>query len=215
MPDPTTGSVLAGTPQQDDPPDVSSLPANSNQLQPAPDTVQVPPPRPQGPPSDMVHHSVLGRAIKSLVGALHGSEVQYRPNAAIRLRRYSYRKLEPVGLSMALVADAVHSMKAGDPEVVSQSKVDTAVNHIARSLKDVSFLPTLSNLLEALENPGSRAEKFVSQQAGALVPAIVKDVAQTIDPTVRKPTGVVETIESRVPGLTQNVPPVVEITGKQ
>jgi hypothetical protein len=58
----------------------------------------------------------------------------------------SYRRLEPVGLVMALVADAVHGMKAVDPDVVSQSKVDTAVSHIARSLQDVAFVPTLASL---------------------------------------------------------------------
>ena len=127
---------------------------------------------------------------------------------------YSYRKLEPVGLSMALVSDAVHSMKAGDSEVVSQSKADTAINHIARNLKDVSFLPTFANVMEAIENPGSRAEKFISKEAGSLVPALVKDIAQASDRTVRRPTGPVQEIESRVPGLTSQVPALTDVVGR-
>jgi hypothetical protein len=127
---------------------------------------------------------------------------------------YSYRRLEPVGLAFALTADAVHSLHQGDAEVVSQSKVDTAAAHIARNLQDVAFLPTLSNLAEALTNPGARAQAFISREIASVVPALVKDVAQATDRTVRRPTGIVQTIESRVPGLTQRVPAVVDISGQ-
>jgi hypothetical protein len=127
----------------------------------------------------------------------------------------SYRKLEPVGLVLSLVADAVHGMKAGDPEVVSQSKVDTAINHIIRSLQDVAFVPTLANLSEAITNPGARAQNFIARQITGFVPALVKDVAQAVDPTVRKPTGISQTIESRIPGLTGRVPAVTNIAGQE
>jgi hypothetical protein len=127
----------------------------------------------------------------------------------------SYRRLEPVGLVMALVADAVHGMKAGDPEVVSQSKVDTAVSHIARSLQDVAFVPTLASLSEAITNPGARVQNFIARQVASFVPALVKDAAQANDRTVRKPTGTIQTIESRIPELTNRVPAVVDVRGQE
>lgn len=129
-------------------------------------------------------------------------------------RYFSYRRAEPVGLAMALVADAVHSVHSGDPEVVSQSKVDNAVNHIARNLQDVAFIPTLASLSEAISNPGARVNNFISRQIASFIPAVVKDVAQTVDPTVRKPVGITQTIESRIPGLTTNVPAVIGPDGK-
>ncbi len=43
---------------------------------------------------------------------------------------------------------------------------------------------------------------------------VVKDVAQATDPTVRKPVGITQTIESRIPGLTSKVPAVIDIAGK-
>jgi hypothetical protein len=129
-------------------------------------------------------------------------------------RYISYRRLEPIGLAMALVSDAVHAMKSGDSEVVAQSKTDNAIGHIARSLQDVAFLPTLANLSEAISNPGARAKAFISREAASIVPALVKDVAQTADRTVRRPTGIAENFESRIPGLTQNVPAVIDIAGR-
>jgi hypothetical protein len=129
-------------------------------------------------------------------------------------RYYSYRRLEPVGLAMGLVADAVHGMKVGDSEQVTNSKVDTAINHIVRSLQDVAFVPTLSNLSEMITNPGARAQNFIARQVSGFIPAAVKDVAQTVDPTIRKPTGVTQTLESRIPGLTNRVPAVIDVAGK-
>jgi hypothetical protein len=97
---------------------------------------------------------------------------------------------------------------------VSQSKIDTATNHIARSLQDVAFVPTLANLSEAITNPESRAQNFISRQVAGFVPSLVKDVAQASDRTVRKPTGIAQTIESRIPGLTNRVPAVVDVAGQ-
>jgi hypothetical protein len=85
MPDMSPGAVLTGqdsNSQVPSSPDISNLPAASGQ---AP-TMQTPvqgPAAPAQPPAtaDMVHHSVLGRAIKSLVGAIHGTETQYQPNS--------------------------------------------------------------------------------------------------------------------------------------
>jgi hypothetical protein len=127
---------------------------------------------------------------------------------------YSYRRLEPVGLAFALVSDAVHSMKSGDPEVVSQSKADTAVQHISRNLADVAFLPTLSNLAEAITNPGARAQSFIRNEVASIVPAFVKDVAQAADRTVRRPASIPQAIEARVPGLTSRVPAAIDISGQ-
>jgi hypothetical protein len=129
-------------------------------------------------------------------------------------RYISYRKAEPVGLTLALVADAVHGMKLGDSAEVTNSKADTALAHIARNLQDVAFLPTLSNLTEAITNPEARAKNFISRQVASFVPALVKDAAQATDRTVRKPDGITETLESRIPGLTSRVPAAVDIAGK-
>jgi hypothetical protein len=122
--------------------------------------------------------------------------------------------LAPVGLVFSLVADAVHGMKLGDSDEVTKSKADNAVNHIARSLQDVAFVPTLASLSEAITNPGARVQNFIARQVAGFVPALVKDVAQTTDRTVRKPNGIMETIESRIPGLTNRVPAVVDVAGK-
>src|SRR3984885_13369252 len=129
---------------------------------------------------------------------------------------YSYHRFEPVGLAAGMIADTVHGMQHGDSEIVSQSKADTAVKHIARNLDDMPFMGTLANLLQAVHDPaGGRAQSFVNREAGSLIPAGVANVAETIDPTVRRPQTALQAIESRIPGMTSAAPPIVDITGSR
>ena len=71
---------------------------------------------------------------------------------------------------------------------MSQSKADTAIKHIMRNLDDMPFMGTVSNLLQAIHDPTAGvAQSFLNREAGSLVPAGVANVAETIDPTVRRP----------------------------
>ena len=131
-------------------------------------------------------------------------------------RYYSYRRFEPVGLAAGLIADTVHGSQSGDSEVVAQSKADTAVKHIMRNLDDFPFLSTVANLLQAIHDPvGGRAQSFINREAGSLVPAAVANVAETIDPTVRRPQSAMQAIESRIPGLTSAAPAIIDVTGHE
>jgi hypothetical protein len=129
-------------------------------------------------------------------------------------RYFSYRRFEPLGLAMGLIADAVHSNQGGDSEVVAQSKTDTAVKHIMRNLDDLPFMGTLANLLQAVHDPvGGRAQSFLNREAGSLIPAGTANIAETVDPTIRRPATALQAIESRIPGLTSAAPPIIDITG--
>ena len=126
-----------------------------------------------------------------------------------------YRRMEPVGLVMGLVADTVHSIKTGDSEAVTSSKADTAVAHIERNLSELPFMFGLTSIVDALKDTsGKRIDSFIARQVGSFIPAGVANIAEGLDRTVRHPDGIVETLESRTPGLTGNVPPSLDITGQ-
>jgi hypothetical protein len=127
---------------------------------------------------------------------------------------FSYKRFEPLGLTMGLIADAVHGSQNGDGEVVAQSKADSAVKHVMRNLDDMPFMGTLANLLQAVHDPvGGRAQSFVNREAGSIIPAGVANIAETMDRTIRRPQNAVQAIESRIPGLTSSAPPITDITG--
>jgi hypothetical protein len=69
----------------------------------------------------------------------------------------------------------------------------------------------LSSIVDALKDTsGKRINSFIARQVGSFIPAGVANIAAGLDRTVRHPDGIIETLESRTPGLTGNVPPSLE-----
>jgi hypothetical protein len=183
--------------------------------------------------TDALARGVLGSSISAAIAYLAlngtitgGGPTDYRKEETKRATGWmpysvkiggkyiSYKRFEPVGLAMGLIADAVHGMKSGDSEVVAQSKTDSAVKHVMRNLDDMPFMGTLANLLQAVHDPvGGRARSFISREAGSLIPAGVANIAESMDRTVRRPQTALQAIESRIPGLTSAAPPIVDVTG--
>jgi hypothetical protein len=184
--------------------------------------------------TDAMARGLVGSSIAAALGSLAlsghltgGGAVDYRKAETLRATGWqpyslkigntyvSYRRFEPVGLAASLVADAIHGAQTGDSEVVTQSKADTAVHHILRSVDDFPMLGTVSNLLQAVHDPTSGvAQSFLNREAGSLIPSGLANIAETMDPTVRRPTTAMQAIKSRVPGMTQAAPAIVNIAGK-
>ena len=174
--------------------------------------------------------SSIAAAIGSLVLSGHitgGGSVDFKKAETLRAtgwqpysikigdHYYSYRRLEPVGLAAGLIADIIHGMLHGDPETVSQNKASQAVRMIARNFDDFPFMSTMSSLFQAVHDPaGGRAQGFINREAGSLVPALVSNVAETLDPTVRRPTSAMQAIQARIPGLTSAAPARVNVAGQ-
>ena len=184
--------------------------------------------------ADALARGVLGSSISAAIAYLAlngnitgGGPTDYRKAETLRAtgwqpyslkigdRYYSIHRFEPVGLAAGMIADAVHGMQHGDSETVSQSKADSAVKHIARNLDDFPLLGTLSNLLQSVHDPTSGiARSFINREAGSLIPAGLANIAETIDPTIRRPQTAAQAIQSRIPGMTQAAPPIVDIAGR-
>lgn len=131
-------------------------------------------------------------------------------------RYVSYHRAEPVGLLVGLVADAMHGMNpGGDPETAN-AKVQSAYNYILRNVDDLPFMMSLSDLLSTVDTHGNMNERignFLDREVAGFVPAAVGNAAQIADPTIRRPENLLESIEAKVPGLTENVPPVLDAEG--
>lgn len=83
-----------------------------------------------------------------------------------------------------------------------------------KNLTQQTFLKGLSGAIGALTEPERRAEKFVEQTASSFIPSIVGRSASFVDPYLRVPEGILETIESRIPGLSQRLPVRRDIFGE-
>jgi hypothetical protein len=186
---------------------------------------------------DVASRGIVGSAIASAVAyqALQGNvtgggPLDFKKKAtleatgwqpySIRIggKYYSYNRLEPLGMVAGLTADLIHAIHNGeDSESVGvKSKAEHIQAIIARNIEHLPFVNSLSNLMAAFE-PGNtnRIQRFVRNQASEIVPAVVAQTAQALDPTVRRPDSIGQAIEAKLPGTTRNVPPVIDVTGKQ
>lgn len=87
-----------------------------------------------------------------------------------------------------------------------------------KSLTDQTFLRGLDQFIQALMNPEQYAETYAAGLIGSTVPTIVSDVAQATDPLQRRTRpsqdGLTARLQSRVPGLRQELEPQVDVLGR-
>ena len=184
--------------------------------------------------TDAMARGVLGSSIAAGLGYLAlngtitgGGPTDFRKQETLRAtgwqpyslkigdRYFSYKRFEPVGLVAGLVADTVHGILHGDPEVVGMANASSAIKQIMRNLDDLPFLGTLSNLLQSIHDPTAGVAGTVNRLAGSLVPAAIANVAMTIDPTVRRPRNPLQAIAARIPGLTGAAQPIIDVRGQE
>ena len=79
---------------------------------------------------------------------------------------------------------------------------------------ETPFLRGAKEVVEAAE--GSRGlERYAAGMAGSFVPSLVSRTTMGMDPLLREPEGVVETVQSRLPGLSKKLPAGIDvITGE-
>lgn len=82
-----------------------------------------------------------------------------------------------------------------------------------KTLADMTMLQGISGVVGVINDPDRNAMKYLQQMSGSLVPALVAHTAHAIDPKMRIPTGVIESVENRLPGLTGQVPVRRDIFG--
>ena len=130
---------------------------------------------------------------------------------------FSYNRLEPLGMILGLTADLAHAIHSGtDPESSEvKSRADHIQQIISRNIENLPFVYSLSNLMSAFQPDNkSGVQRFIDRQIADIIPAGVASLAQGLDPTVRRPENLPQYIEARVPGMTRDVPPAMDISGQ-
>ncbi len=77
-----------------------------------------------------------------------------------------------------------------------------AVSSVPRTIVEQSFLRGFKEMLDGLTEDQANPQKILGTAAGSFVPTLVADVAQSIDPALRRGEGIGEGIARRIPFLT-------------
>ncbi len=122
-----------------------------------------------------------------------------------------YRRMDPFSSILGIAATL------GQPQTPHGKPVDLAsafVSGFLGQLTDKTFLTGLSDFVAAArDETGSKLEAWVKRFAGSFVPAIASQTAQIIDPSKRVTETLADTIQSRIPGMSQGLPAQRDILG--
>lgn len=120
-----------------------------------------------------------------------------------------YHLMQPFSTVMSVVGnawDAFNSSNRTDKDAES-----IALQTIAKSVGSVldqSYLAGLNSFMDAIHDPERFGQRWETQMAQGMVPAsgLMRNISQAVDPVIRKPEGVEESMETIVPGMSENVP---------
>lgn len=145
--------------------------------------------------------------VASALGATKSDDGQYWVN---------YSLFQPLSIPMSLVANgyeawrdvAQGNVQKTKPQALSEIAAQT-VARVAKSGLNQSYLQGLFTFADAINNGQMSAEKFLEQVVTGFVPmsGMLRNIAQTTDPVIRDPNGVVESVKAIVPGLSNRVSP--------
>lgn len=129
-----------------------------------------------------------------------------------------YNRLDPFGFLLGMGADTMDVVKAvnDNDHIVDPAEVmaGTALS-FANTFLNKTYLQGAMDLVEAVSDPDRYAESYTAKMISAFAtPQISKDIRQYLDPDMRAAKGWLEAIENRVPGLSEGLPPQVDVWGR-
>ena len=115
---------------------------------------------------------------------------------------YQLNRISPVGNLLAIGANFNElSINQSGPGLAS-----SAVASSVKNLTDQTFLMGVSGAISAVNDPAAGGQKYIEQTASSVVPTVIGRLTKTIDPRLRLPDGIWQTIENKIPGVQKNIP---------
>ena len=134
-----------------------------------------------------------------------------QPNA-LKLggKTYSMNALSPVGNLLGL-GSGVQQLKGR----VKPEAYPAAIGALGgQTMVNQTFLQGVSGALNALTDPGANAATWANSAAAGVIPSIVGSASRAIDPTMRQSNGMADAMQAKIPGLTQDLLPKVDVLGQ-
>ena len=126
---------------------------------------------------------------------------------------YNINGVHPAGKLMLLAADVAEAITGGQQELhqdadTEKLAVGTALA-IGRTLVDNSYFQGFANLFATLHDArvGGAGEGAIQSTVGSTVPAFSGAVARALDPYQREVYSMLDEFKSKIPGLSNTLPP--------
>lgn len=126
---------------------------------------------------------------------------------------YSYRGFEPLATWLGMVANTSEILKENNKRIDSSKGLEI-VKETLSLMKDQSFVQGIGDLIDALEDPENKGQRFIQNMAGSYVPSIVGYGARLADPVIRDPGSIPDALKARIPYLSKGVSPKLDAWGR-
>lgn len=128
---------------------------------------------------------------------------------------YSYRRFEPIAFVISSIATLTErGMEAHkEGKALDEGEFISILFETAGFVLDSTFWRGISEFNEALA--GKNKDVLANMIAGRVAFPFIRDINRLFfDPVIRKPKGTLETIKSRLPGISTEVAPFVTAAGE-
>lgn len=133
-------------------------------------------------------------------------------------RWYTYNRLDPVGSLLGMSADATEMLMQAQHDALDDPDTEKLIVAgalaFAGNLTNKTYLSGLSGIVEALNDPTRAADSWTQRTAGSVIPAGVAQLERVQDPTVREVYSMMDAIRARTPGLSDSLPPRLDLWGQ-
>lgn len=116
-----------------------------------------------------------------------------------------FNRVEPWGTAISSVVNFVQDYKESDKEAPTD-KVLHAIGGVAQTLTNKNYLSGMTSFVKAMTDPERYGESYVERAVSGFVPGVSNLAAQLQNPYYLNPQGVRESIMSKIPFLSQQVP---------
>lgn len=125
---------------------------------------------------------------------------------------YSYERLQPAGTLIGIAADLAEVWDHTTEEEADKIPKMLSIA-FANAVTNQTFLQGVTKLAGVLD-PNRPKGRFFEGFAGSMVPAIVSQTANSMDPLAREVNSIVDAIKARIPGVRETLLPKLDIFGE-
>jgi hypothetical protein len=133
-------------------------------------------------------------------------------------RWYAINRLDPVGSLLTMSADVVDMLTNAQHEALEDADTEklavATTVAIAGNVLNKTYLSGLASVFEAMGDPPRYSESMIQRMVGSVVPAGVANITRQMDPYQREVYSMMDAIRARTPGLSDSLPPRLNLWGE-
>lgn len=126
-----------------------------------------------------------------------------------------YGRLEPLGMIFGLAADfsEITGLAGDELSPESENLASAIVMAVSRNVTSKTWLRGISETVQAMDDPDRYGNRYIQNYARSLVPSIVAQAERSIDPELEAVYSLSDSIKSRIPGYSDDLPPRRDLWG--